>query len=47
MKDEKCGTKTSGCDTKDEKKMNEKCHDTKPHDHKHDEKCGCGCGTKK
>lgn len=47
MKDEKCGTKPSGCGTKEDKKMGEKSHDSKSHDSKHDDKCGCGCGTKK
>ena len=45
MKDEKCGTKTSGCDTKDEKKKDGGCSTHKPHDEKHSK--GCGCGTKK
>ena len=43
MKDEKCGTKPSGCDTKDENKGGS-CSTTKPHEEK---KRGCGCGTKK
>jgi hypothetical protein len=45
MKDEKCGTKATGCDThKDDKKSGSSCSTTKPHEEK---KGGCGCGTKK
>lgn len=44
MKDEKCGTKTSGCETKDEKKREGGCSTSKPHEEK---RGGCGCGTKK
>ena len=47
MKDEKCGTKTTGCDTKDEKKKEGQCSTQKPHEEKHGDKCGCGCGDKK
>lgn len=44
MKDEKCGTKSGGCDTHEEKKNGESCTTPKPHEEK---KNGCGCGTKK
>lgn len=47
MKEEKCGTKTGGCDTKDEKKGGTTCTTSKPHEEKHEKSRGCGCGTKK
>ncbi len=48
MKDEKCGTKSSSCGTStDDKKKEGQCSTHKPHEEKHGDKCGCGCGDKK
>lgn len=48
MKDEKCGTKSAACDTKDGKMHNDNCStSSKPKEEQKNKGAGCGCGTKK